>query len=133
MKKPQKSWTKYDIKYLTENYGILKTKQIAIDLSRTYQSVKSMATKRLKLKHPGLYKENLFPLLNDSNEIWYWLGFIAADGNINNQYLNVLTHIQDVNHLQLLANKLNVKISFFRKKYPKISISDTINISLLKK
>ena len=132
MIKYQKSWTREDIIYLTNNYGKLPTKQIAVDLIRTYDSVKSMAIKRLKLKHSGIYKNNLNVLFENTNENWYWLGFIAADGNLNNQYLNITVHPNDKDHLQILANKLNVNINFTNKGYPTIGISDTKNIKKLK-
>lgn len=132
MQKYQKSWTEEDTNYLINNYGILPTKQIAINLDRTYESVKSMATSRLKLIHGGLSKNNLKELFEDNNETWYWLGFIAADGHLNDKYLIITVHPTDINHLQLLADKLNSNITFTDKGYPMLAISDVNNIQRLK-
>lgn len=122
--KPQKMWKYWEIEFLKDNYGIMSTKDIAVYLERTYQSIKSMATKRLKLDYGGKCQYGLQPLLSQDNESWYWNGFIAGDGGISSQYLTVLVHEMDINHLQILANKLGTKIRHTNRGYPCIDVSD---------
>lgn len=120
----QKTWTTEDREFLTNSYGVLLTKDIAIKLDRTYQSVKSMAT-LLKLKYGSVCKNSLKPLMEDSNFVWYWLGFIAGDGCIENDYLKINLHKNDEEHLRVLALFLKTKISYTSKGYPMISVGDS--------
>lgn len=130
--KIQRYWTDCERSFLTDNYGKLPTKEIAIKLDRTYQSVKSMATKIMKLDYGSICKNSLLPLMEDTNFNWYWLGFIAGDGYIENDYLTMSLHMQDIEHLKLLSTYLGANINFSKAGYPVISISDKCGISDLR-
>ena len=132
MKKPQVTWKDSDINYLKNVYGKIPTREIALNMGRTYESVKSKSIKVLKLFHPGIQKNNLSSLFEDTNENWYWLGFIAADGHLSKQYLSITLDQKDTDHLQLLANKLNVSLNYSRKNCIILAVSDTNNIENLK-
>lgn len=131
MKKLQKPWTEKENNYLLENYGKIRTKKIAENLDRTYQSIKSRATKVLKLDYGNRFENKFSPLLNDTIENWYWYGFIIGDGNFSKSYLRVTLHKDDLNHLLKLSNKLNSIIQI-KNNYSTLCIGDSSNFELLK-
>lgn len=105
-------WTKKQIAYLKNNFGLLKCVDIAIKLGKSYNATKTKAT-RLKLRSENKYKwirdskikyhhnDNFF--YEDSLISAYWAGFIAADGCIINSPHSRLClglAIKDRNHLK---------------------------------
>lgn len=75
-------------------------------------------------------------LLNETNESFYWIGFILADGNINNSRLKITLKYSDKGHLEILSNllKINVKDKICKlngKEYPQVSL-DIMHTEVLK-
>lgn len=110
-KKPQISWTQDKIQLLIEKYPLNGTKELSNLFGISPSAVKAMA-KRLKikcLKDKNLYK--LKPLLEETNEIYYWLGFIMSDGYISPKgELKFTLSINDLEHLEKLSVLLNVNL-----------------------
>jgi hypothetical protein len=129
--KIQKYWTESDIAFLTENYGKLKTKEIATVLGRTYQSVKSMATKRLKLVFGNRHQNLLLPLFEDTINNWYWYGFITGDGNFAKNSVNITIHKDDINHLSKLSVLFNSNLRV-NGNYVTMNVGDGNNYVRLK-
>lgn len=122
-------WSENDIVFLTENYGIVKTKEIAARLGKTQKCVGTKAnrlglTSRLTNKSHKV-NNNAFSVLN--NNTAYWAGFIAADGcisNKNNYYrLQFAQKVQDAEILEALNKFVDsdyvVKVT---DKYAKLEI-----------
>lgn len=132
LKKPQISWTNENINLLKQLYPNYGTKLISEQLNISTNAVKSMA-RRLNikcLKDKNLYK--LQPLLEDNNYNYYWLGFIMADGYISSEgELKIMLHLQDIDHLDILAKYLNINV-LIKDNYCNISCKDVINGILLK-
>lgn len=122
-------WSENDVVFLTENYGIVKTKDIAKHLGKTSKCVSTKAnrlglTSRLTSKSHKV-NNSAFSVLN--NDTAYWAGFIAADGcisNKNNYYrLQFAQKAQDAEILEALNKFIDsdypVKIT---NKYAKLEI-----------
>lgn len=58
-------------------------------------------------------KNNAENLLNDSFESYYWLGFIMADGSVENTRIAISLSSKDKVHLLKLKKFLNKDISFY--------------------
>lgn len=70
-------------------------------------------------------------LLNETNETYYWLGFILADGHIDkSKRLIIRLGIKDSTHLLKLAIYLKTSCSY-TEKYCKIALMDTIALNEL--
>lgn len=73
------------------------------------------AARRAGLKRPKdwrgrLRKGDLTPLLDETVEAYYWMGFIAADGCIKkNGHIVITCHEKDKNHLDKLAKFLKTE------------------------
>lgn len=70
----------------------------------------------LTFKDSRSRKANLTPLLNDTIETWYWLGFILADGYLSHRgELSITVNAQDERHLSKLATMLNGKVKNLKR------------------
>lgn len=109
--KPQISWTEDKVNLLIEKYPIEGSKQLSKLLGISTNAVKAMA-RRLNikcLKNKNLYK--LKPLLEETNEVYYWLGFIMSDGYISpGGELKFILSVEDLEHLEKLSKLLNVNL-----------------------
>lgn len=132
MAKNQIMWTEEENKYVINNYNKFTYEKIALHLGRTKDSVKSKIHKVLKLEPKIKGTNNLVPLLSDSNDVWYWLGFIAGDGYLSENSVSITVHPDDCNHLEILGNLVNRTTSTTKKGYCCLSIGDITNILLLK-
>lgn len=97
-------WTSEELEYLKNNYQDKSYKEIGEYLGRKEQAIRS------KLHYLGLKKSihhcNYDYFKNiDTEDKAYWLGFIYADGNVNNAKNTLRINLQDVDHKHL--SKLN--------------------------
>lgn len=82
-----------------------------------YKSTRDNAEKHKTLcRNCGTYKRanndrygDLSILLNDTNESFYWIGFILADGSIQNNRLGFGLSIKDKDQVQKFANYIKYK------------------------
>lgn len=115
--KPQIKWTEDKINLLKKEYPLGDKKQLALKLGIKYKTLKSAAqTFGIKsLQDKNLYK--LKPLYEDSILSWYWIGFIMADGQIDNRgQLRIGLSIKDKEHLNKIAKFLGVEIHEYKTK-----------------
>lgn len=61
-------------------------------------------------------------LLDDTSEAYYWVGFCLADGHFRNGRLLVTLSIKDLEHLKILADKLNITVNLTIKTQCKLAI-----------
>jgi len=105
-------WTKEENDFLMKNYENLDKDKILDGLSmRSWDAIKLKAN-IFKIKR---YKNDerladLNILLNDTNETYYWIGFIMADGHIENEKrLSINLSIKDKEHLEKFKSFINFK------------------------
>ena len=103
-----RKWTEKEIEYLYENYPYGSKEELVNVLKRDWKYIRHKSFK-LKIKRQifNPTKTNCDNLMNETNEAYYWLGFIMADGHFtNNNQLQIKIGEKDINHLQLLSNFL---------------------------
>lgn len=96
-------WSEENIKYLKENFGKIKAKEIAYILGRSYDAVHKKAQSLGLFGDRGINRKytvnNLyFSEINVENS--YWAGFIAADGCITKNYIKIMISIRDLKLLK---------------------------------
>lgn len=109
----RKFWTKQEDDILYDNYYDLPTEELQQLLPcRTWNAIKLRARKLDLYRSLSLArKSNMKNLLSGSVTSFYWVGFILADGHIeNNNRLTVTISAKDINHLSKLATFLNTSI-----------------------
>jgi hypothetical protein len=133
MIKPQIKWTNDKINYLVKNYPEGEMDEILSYLGISYPAIKSGAMRfgvkrNIELK----YLNKLKPLTENTPLVWYWLGFIIADGWLGeNGDLKIGLSEKDEIHLQKLADLLNVKINKQKgQKYGKYQSKDTFYLAV---
>jgi len=100
-------WTEDEDNFLKENYEKLNKDDLLTKLiNRTWDAIKLRAEK-FKIKRYNNERRfiDLDVLLKDTNESYYWIGFIMADGHIhNNKRLKICLSIKDEEHLIKFKN-----------------------------
>jgi hypothetical protein len=144
MLKPQIKWTDDKIDYLVINYPEGKMEDILSYLDISYSAVKCGAQRFGVKRNPDLkYLNKIKPLIEDTPLVWYWLGFILADGWLGeNGDLKIGVSEKDEQHLQKLADLLEVRINkqkpqtygkYTSKPAFYLSVRDVINTPKIKK
>lgn len=109
-KKPQKHWSKNEDSLLIKHWST-KTKQEILNIfnDRSYESIKTRAN-ILNLKKVKNFKNHnkLTKLLDESNESYYWIGFIMADGHISKKTIKITLSVNDKKHLTKLIDYLGL-------------------------
>lgn len=123
--KKQKMWEEWEINFLKNNYTNLKMLEIRQQLSdRTYSSITNKAH-LLGLDNRSINLSNVSNLLSGSNEAFYWLGFLLADGHFSKtNQIQINLSVKDLNHLKKFATFVEYKKEL---EIPSLFLSD-INI-----
>lgn len=98
-------WTEQENNLLKEKYCTSSSKEIDnLFPNRSHFAIVIQAGKlNLKKEFVETRIGSLLPLLEDTNESYYWAGFIAADGCINkHSRLTVVLSIKDFEHLKIV-------------------------------
>jgi LAGLIDADG DNA endonuclease family protein len=143
MIKPQIKWTDDKIELLKSEYPLGDTKLLASNLGISYSALKDAARRFGVKSQKSLNKNTLKELLNfEDLQICYWLGFLMADGNINERQVRVSSSLKDYNHLSKLANRFGVDLKIrtiktvynsFPTEYCHFAVNDTVTcLELLK-
>lgn len=121
----QKMWKDWEIDFLKTNYSKLTMVDIIQQLDRTYSSITNKAH-ALGLENRSTNLSNISNLLSESNEAYYWLGFLLADGHFskNNNQIQINLSIKDIEHLRNFARFVEYEKELIA---PSLHISD-INI-----
>ena len=115
-------WDEVEIKYLQDNYPNLEKQKIINHLNRGWSSIQNKAF-LLNIKR-DIRNSNSYKLKNGTNESYYWLGFIMADGHFNNKTKQIQINLseKDLSHLI----KLSIYLVYKKKiTSPSISINYT--------
>ncbi len=113
-------WNELEIEYLSKNYKFGDKEEIKKVLNRSWSSIQNKAF-LLKIKRNKL-NSNSLKLTDETNEAYYWLGFIMADGhfNLNTNQIQINLAQKDLDHLKKFANFVEYNGELVK---PKISIS----------
>lgn len=105
-------WTQGKIDKLVEMYplGNMNTILDYFGIDKTNRSILYIAAKKYGIKRARSIQSkcDLSPLLNDSLEAFYWMGFLLADGCFLKGALLVKLAEKDEKHLELLASFLGM-------------------------
>jgi hypothetical protein len=97
--KKQKFWTDEEIKYLIKNHKTKTLNDMSIELNRSNSSIINKSH-LLKLNLRVNRMCDLTNLINESNEAYYWLGFLMADGHFSkNGQIQINLSEKDLQHL----------------------------------
>jgi len=117
-KKNQNKWSKEEDSLLIK-YWPKKSKQDILNIfnNRSYESIKTRAS-ILGLKKIDNFKNHnkLVKLLSESDESYYWIGFIMADGHISKKTIKISLSIKDKDHLHKLIHYLGTELKLWYRK-----------------
>lgn len=107
---PRKRWMPEEIKYLEEHYSTEPLELLQENLpNRTWDAIKIQA-ERLNLSRKALSSRDrrhidISNLLLETNEAYYWAGFLMADGSFDTTVMRMKCALsqKDISHLKLLA------------------------------
>lgn len=130
-------WTEKEIDILKKEYPISTKKNLLKILpTRSWDSIKSKA-KNLKIKRYQRDNRlsNLDILLDETNETYYWIGFIMADGHVTENRIVIDLNNQDTKHLQKFKRfiKCKNKLKNYKKNHISIHLTDSKYVSKLRK
>jgi hypothetical protein len=104
------NWTKQELTYLKNNYEKLTREEIAENLQNRKWTAISKKAYLMGLKRSQC-NSNVYKLLEENWETYYWIGFIFADGHITKKNeLSVKLSVKDIEHLFKLSNYIKVKM-----------------------
>lgn len=105
-------WSQEEISFLKENYKKKTYAQLSKEMNRSKNAI-SLKINQLGLKKSKYtYNHTYFKNIDTPNKA-YWLGFIAADGNVsvnpetNSGEIKIILQAKDGNHLQKFNKSLN--------------------------
>ncbi len=107
---PVSEWNKEKIDFLKKNYKKYSNRELTKLLG--YKSVTSIKLKKkqLELEHLTNRFGDLSPLLKESHQAYYWIGFIFADGHLSKNGRLSITSSHDKEHLEEFANFIGCKV-----------------------
>lgn len=116
---PNSSWDNEQIKYLFENYSHKSNAEISKILNKKISTIKEYARRHGLVKQYDYNQSkrvgSLYPLLEESPEAYYWIGFIFADGTLSlNGRLSVTTSWDGL-HLEKLAKFIGGNVTINKK------------------
>lgn len=112
---PKSEWSYEKINFLKENY-----KKYSIRELTKLLGYKSRTSVKLKKNQLGLDKltnriGDLSPLLSETYQAYYWIGFIFADGHLSKEGRLSVTSSYDKKHLKEFANFIGCKVDKTKK------------------
>lgn len=113
MAKQYSYWTQEEINLILDNYQTKDINWLTKQLSRHTKMSIGRKIANMKLSKPQSRKCNIQPLLEETPEAYYWLGFMMADAHISNVVITVTYNSKDQEHIDKLKKFLNSEnISF---------------------
>jgi hypothetical protein len=109
-------WTKTENDILINNYQLTKKEILSLLPNRSSSAINIQASKlKLKKNRNEYCNSKLDVLLDDTHEIYYWIGFILADGSITKNRLKILLAKKDKSHLEKLSLLLQTTLKISKR------------------
>lgn len=132
------AWSDKEDNYLINNFHNKSMEEILSNLTnRTFSSIRCRARK-YKLMRDIHKVAKLEKLLEETNEAYYWIGFILADGHISikDEFRLILAQ-KDVNHLEKFKKFIEytkeIRLHEYKgKKTAKLSLNDLETVNKLR-
>ena len=100
-------WTEDEIDIVMKNYeNMVKEDLVNLLPNRSWDSIK-LKSNSLNLSRSYDFRRDsdMFILINDELDSFYWIGFILADGHISDSSrIKISLSIKDINHLEKFKN-----------------------------
>lgn len=126
--KKQKLWDSWEIEYLINYYTTTDMVNIMNTLGRSMSSITNKAF-QLKLPNRTNKLSDLSPLLLETFEAYYWMGFLMADGHFSkNGQIQINLSNKDLYHLKKLSIFVKYKGTLTT---PKLYIGDCKSFPLI--
>lgn len=122
-------WSDEEISILKENYFNLNRKELEKKIPRRSWSTIQQKAFVLNLKREVVRNSNFSVLLNETSEIYYWLGFLMADGHFSKYSIQINLGKKDIKHLQKFAKLVNYNKKLIR---PSLYINNKQIVDILK-
>lgn len=125
-------WTQKEDEVLKKYYPLADWINLQSYLpNRSLFAIKRRAKSHLKLKildpKKSVRKGNVQPLLDNSLESFYWLGFLMADGNFRRNQIRLKINKKDKIHLIKYANFLEAEI---HENSPSLICSNAVSMEI---
>lgn len=136
MAKNQKMWTKEEEILLEELWPNSSKKDICNYFDRSYTSIKGKAgLMGLKKLEDFKFENKLKVLTDETNQTFYWLGFLMADGHFSKRYEIKLTlKNTDEDHLKKFMDYIGCgELKTYKKIYLTIAVRDANSVKFLAK
>ena len=93
-------WNKIENEFLVKNYENGDKKDLLLKINRSWDSIKQHANLLGLNRNCDVYREsNMNKLMEDTNDAFYWIGFLAADGHFADGRIRLILSIKDIEHL----------------------------------
>lgn len=124
-------WTQNDIEFLLKHFHYISYQEIGKKLNRSYSSVQSKIRDLKKYKRIYKYNINSDYFKTWSSEMAYVLGFITADGNVQQTKRGYHVHIacDDLDIIEKIKTHLNATVPIRKKIRPNRKISYSLRFS----
>lgn len=135
LKLTSRTLTNDELDYLIRHYATASQKDLIENVHKNWGSIRKFAAKYhlTRSNKLALPKGSCLPLLQDTPEIYYWIGFLLADGHFSNKNrITCSLASRDKDHLNKLSNLLGSQIHPFEVKknsYYRLSVMDTKNVN----
>jgi len=112
-------WTEDEIDIIMKNYeNMVKEDLVNLLPNRSWDSIKLKSNSlNLSRNYDFLRDSDMYILIKDELESFYWIGFILADGAIlNGERIKIILSAKDINHLEKFKNYIKgLKVTIYEK------------------
>ena len=126
-------WSKLEKDFITSHYEFGDERFIIDNLpNRTWDGIKIQASKmKIKRRIFSFKKNDLRFFLKEKPEVYYWIGFLLADGYFSKNRIKLTVAIKDKKHIQKLAKACSSNINSDLKTAT-VSMQDSVLVEKIK-
>lgn len=132
-----KKWSTKDQLYLVENYSTESIDILTKNLNRSWHTIQEHARQNKLTRQKDQYgkyirhgSSKLSPLLEETPQAYYWLGYLLADGYYCAELSQIVlaSAIKDLEHLQKYAKFLNTTAKTYKQKASRLNPNDSLQV-----